>query len=119
MQFPIILAGWFDFIGTAASAISDATWKVALINAIERTLPTLLLMTVIIGAIGCAWAAAVLAGKFAETGRAALRDDKVTWSEWIVLALQTLVVIPVTIGLIWFGFFLAQASRSGLLELMK
>ena len=115
-----ILAGWFDFgLGEAIGAISDATWKVMLIKAIERTLPTLLLMTVVIGAIGCAWAAAYLAGKFAETCREALRDGRVTWPEWVLTGLQALVVIPVVTGLLWFGWFLAFSAKSGLSELVR
>ena len=112
-------AGWFDFIGDAAVAVSDATWKVALIRALERTLPSLILLTCIVGAIGSGWGAGVLAVRWQETARTALRDDKVTVGEWVVLAAGTLIVLPISAGLLWFAWFLTTAARSGLLELMR
>lgn len=114
----VVYAGWFDFIGTAATAVSEATWKVALIKAIERTLPSLILLTCIVGAIGSGWSAAYLAMRLHETARTALKDDKVTKAEWIVLGVLTSITLPTVGGLLWFAFFLATASRSGLSELM-
>jgi hypothetical protein len=111
-------ADWFG-IGTAVAAGAEATWKIALIEAVKHSLPMLLLGITVVGAIVSAWGAGALALRMLELAREALRDDKVTVSEWIVLGAGALIAVPVAIGLMWFAYFLAMASRSGLLELMK
>ena len=112
-------AGWFDFIGTTAQAVGEAAWKLALIKAIERTLPSLILLTCIIGAIGCAWIVGQATLRFGETAREALRDGKVTGAEGVVLIAQGTITVVVMTVLGWFGWFLMVAARSGLSELMR
>ena len=112
-------AGWFDFIGTTAAAVSEATWKVALIQALERTLPSLILLTCIVGAVGSGWSAAYLAMRLHDTARTALKDNRVSVAEWIVLCVLLVITLPVDLGLLWFAWFLSTAARSGLLELMR
>jgi hypothetical protein len=112
-------AGWFDFVGTAATAISDATWKVALIQAIERTLPTLLLGLCIVGVLVCAVLVARVTTGFGETARAAMRDDRVTGAEGVVLVAQGVVTAWVVVAVSWFGVLLWRAAASGLGELMR
>lgn len=112
-------AGWFDFVGEAAGAISDATWKVALIKALERTLPSLILLTCIVGAIVSSWGAAYLSMRLHETAKAALKDDAVSLSEWVVLGVLAAATLPTVAGLLWFAWFLATAAHSGLTELMR
>jgi len=116
----VILAGWFSVgLGDAVEAISDATWKVVLVRAIERMAPTLLLGLVLVCVIAAALAATYLTGKFVETGREAMRDDRVTRAEWVLIGLQATIIVPTVIGLILFAGFLAYAGRAGLLELMS
>lgn len=112
-------AGWFDFIGDAAGAISEATWKVALIKAVERTLPSLILLVCIVGAIVASWGAGYLSMRLHETAKTALKDDTVSLSEWIVLGVLAVATLPVVAGLLWFAWFLATAAHSGLTELMR
>ncbi len=110
-------ADWFG-VGAAVGKISDAVWKSQLIQAIKQTLPSLILLTAIIGAIASAAAAANLAMRLHDSARVAMADNRITPSEWIILLVLTIVTVPVVVGLLWFGWFLALASRSGLLELM-
>ncbi|MEE9499586.1 MAG: hypothetical protein V3V24_09635 [Nitrospinaceae bacterium] len=112
-------AGFFDFIGEAATAVSDATWKVYLIKAIERTLPSLILLTCIVGAILSYFGAAKLGMRLHETARTALRDGEVSTAEWSILGTLTVVTLPIVLMLLWFGYFLMTAAQSGLSELMK
>ncbi len=111
-------AGWFG-IGEAVTAISDATWKVMLIKAVERSLPMLLLAATLIGAIASFLGAGHLAIKLHESSRTAMKDDNITIGEWSLLGLLFSVTMPVVGGLLWFGWFLAIAARNGLLELMN
>ena len=116
----MILAGFFDFgVGEAIKGISDATWKVMAIKAIERLAPSILLMTCVIGAIVSAWGAAYIAIRIFEADAEAMRDGKITIGEWVLFAARVLIGVPTIVGLLWFSWFLARASQHGLLELMK
>lgn len=116
-------------VGGAVSAVADAgartaeasfeaKWKIELIRALRAIWPSLILLTAMIGTIGSAWVAAYLVMRLHGTARTALKDDKVSISEWIVLGLLSVVTVPTALGLLYFSFFLMKASQSGLSELM-
>ena len=111
-------AGWFDFVGDTAKAVSDAVWKTMLIKAVERSLPMLLLATTLIGAIASFLGAGHLAIKMHESAREAMKDNEITIGEWVLLTLLMAITLPVSGGLLWFGWFLALAANNGLSELM-
>lgn len=116
----IFLAGWFDLgLGRAVEAVSDATFKVILVRAIERLFPSIILLTCIVGTIVSAWGMAYLLARFHESVRAALRDDRVTAAEWVLVGFSGLLTLAVGVFLGWFSFLLMRASQSGLAELMK
>lgn len=116
----MILAGWFDLgIGKAVEAVSDATWKVMLIRAIERSFPSIILLTCIVGTIVSAWGMAYLVARFHETIKTTLQDGRVSPAEWALTGFSALLTLAVSIYLGWFSFLLLQASRSGLAELMR
>ena len=130
MFSPIITqASWFG-IGEAVSGVADATartaeagfdmkWKLALIQAIERAFPSIILLTTILSTVTSALTAGWLVMKLHETAQATLRDGKISKSDWVILSTLASITLPVALGLAYFAFFLMSASRSGLMELMQ
>ena len=90
----------------------------ALIRAVERMAPSLILLTTIVGAIGTAWLTGSLVMRYSEQAREALRDGIVRRSEAVVLASQGVALLAIGIPLAWFAWFLMGAAASGLRELM-
>lgn len=116
----MILAGWFDIgLGEAVKGISDATWKVVLIKAVERSFPSIILLTCIVGTIVSAWGMAYLVARFHEIVRESLRDGRVTGAEWFFNIFCGALTLGISAYLGWFSFLLFTASKSGLAELMK
>lgn len=92
-------------IGEAVAAGADASWKIYLAKVAAEALPTIVLLTCLIGAIVCMVAAARLADKISDM---ILRDNKITNRELIVLGAMA----PVFLGLVGFAGFLAYASAT-------
>ena len=133
MAAPVLAKGsWFGDIfgvGGAVSAVAEATgkvaeakfeakWRIELIRAVKAIWPSLILLTAMIGTIGSAWVSAYLVMRLHGSAQKALKDDKVTIAEWIILGLLSVVTIPTALGLLYFAFFLMKASEAGLSELM-
>lgn len=120
-------AGWFDFgVGEIAKATGkigaakyDAQVKLALIKAVARAMPMILLLVTLVGAIVSGWAAAYLAMRLHDTARTSLKDGRVSVSEWIILLFLSVITLPICAGLLWFGYFLMTAAQAGMMELAQ
>ena len=113
----IAKAGMFDFIGQSAEAGFEYKLGSEITKAVQASLGTLILLTCVIGAIGCLWVAGVVVIRFFESAREAMRDGKITAAERVLLSVQGVAALFIGGALSYFGLLLLNAVRMGLVEL--
>ena len=118
-------AGMFSFIGDTAKAVADTSiagleykFKGEVLQAIQASLGTLILLTCIIGAVICMWAAGYVVIRFFESARTAMQDNRITVPERVVLSVQGVTALVAGGMLGYFGLLLLNAVRAGLSELL-
>lgn len=112
----IALGGWFQDIlgaGEVAKATADITqstqdliWKQAVLDAIVRNIRIVVLLSTMVSALFALIGAGYLARGFGDTCREAMRDDKVTAGEWVIIGLQAFVQLPVIASLGGYGIIM-------------
>lgn len=111
------VASWFG-IGEVAKAIGDTTWRIVLINAVERLAPTILLAVVVVGAM-CSF---ILPGygtiAWLRMAKEAIRTgEHLDVREVVVLAVGAVLLMYVGYHLVTFGTLLVDSATAGLGEL--
>ena len=114
----IAQAGMFDFIGTTATAAAEYKLGSEIVQAVQASLGTLILLTCIIGAIVCMWAAAYIVIRLSDAARTAMQDNKITTVERVLLSILGVIAIGAGGMLGYFGLILLSAVRAGLTELL-
>lgn len=113
----VALGGWFQDIlgaGEVAKATADITkssqdliWKQAVLSALLSVKREVVLLSTMASALLSLLGAAYLANSFSNRCGDAMRDDKVTAGEWVILGINAIVQIPIICSLGGYGVIMA------------
>ncbi len=94
-------------------------FKEDVLRTVTANLQTLIIFALGVMAVGSAWVAGYLVMRFFDTCREAMRDGRVTVSEWIVLGVESIVLLPTIFGLLVLAYYMGTAHVSGLEALKR
>ncbi len=120
----IAKAGIFG-LGEVASAVADTSiaamelkFKTDVLRVVQASVGVILVLICLIFGVGTLWISAILGAKYADLGKAAMRDNEITLPEQVVLGVQGFITVAVIGTLLPTGVFLIYIVWTGLAELV-